>query len=67
MRISKRIDMARPKSGRNGSPTNIYLSSSVKTDGRKVAKARYGCSLSELVEKLLLREMSMKRGLLGSK
>jgi len=57
--------MARPKTGRNGSPTNIYLDSSVKERAQEAAKERYGYSLSELVEKLLEREMSLKRGLLG--
>jgi hypothetical protein len=59
--------MARPRTGRNGSPTNIYLDQEVKRDGAKVAKERYGFSLSELVEELLRKEVALKRGLLPAR
>ena len=57
--------MARPRTGLNGSPTNLYLRKEIKTEARKIAKIRYRISLSELVENLLVRELSLKRGLLG--
>jgi hypothetical protein len=57
--------MARPSTGLNGSPTNLYLRSDLKTEARKAAKLRYKISLSELVEKLLAKELSLKRGMLA--
>ena len=61
-----RIDsgMARPTTGRTGKATNIYIDGVVIAEGRKVAKERYGISLSELVERLVRREIDLKRGLL---
>ena len=35
---------------------NLYLSVETRDTGKKIAAERYGCSLSELVEKLLLKE-----------
>lgn len=67
MRISTRIKtrMARPATGTNGTPTNLYLPQDLKASAREVAKQRYGMSLSDLVEELLRREISLKRGLIG--
>lgn len=66
-RILLRIEirMARPATGATGKPTNLYMNLDVKKEGRRIAKTRYGISLSELVERLLRREMSLKRGLLN--
>lgn len=67
MRISMRIKrrMARPLTGTKGSPTNLYLSPELKKAARDAAKARYGCSLSDLVSRLLAKEISLKRGILA--
>jgi len=51
--------------GRTGSPTNLYLSETTRAEGTRLAKERYGMSLSELVESLLVREMQLKKGLLN--
>jgi hypothetical protein len=50
---------------RKGKPTNLYLNRQIKQQGKTVAKQRYGLSLSDLVERLLLREIRLKRGLRG--
>lgn len=49
---------------RTGKPTNLYLNQQLKVSASETARMRYGCSLSELVEQLLRRELSLKRGLL---
>ena len=66
-RITMRIEtrMARPSTGRNGVPTNIYLPEDLKVSGQALAKSRYGISLSALLVRLLKREASLKRGVLG--
>ena len=51
--------------GRSGSPTNLYLSETTRAEGTRIAKERYGMSLSELVESLLKREVSLKKGILN--
>lgn len=56
--------MARPPTGKTGKSTNLYLDPDIVKGGRNVAKERYGISLSELIERLVLREMNLKRGLL---
>jgi hypothetical protein len=56
--------MARPKTGRNGERTNLYLSKAVKDEAARVAISRYGMSLSDLVEGLLRKEISLKLGVL---
>jgi hypothetical protein len=57
--------MARPKTGRNGVPVNIYLPKQLRNAGREIAKLRYGISLSELLNRLLKREASLKNGIIG--
>ena len=52
---------------RTGKPTNLYLNASVKAKAVEAAKDRYGCSLSEMVERLLIKEMGLKRGVLGKR
>lgn len=51
---------------RSGKPTNLYLCQALKIEAIKVAETRYNCSLSAMVERLLRREIALKRGLLGS-
>lgn len=51
------------KARRTGSPTNLYLNSGVVSDAKKLARSRYACSFSELVERLLKAEMARKRGI----
>lgn len=43
---------------------NLYLGADLKSQAKTHAKRQYGYSLSELVQQLLVREMSLKRGLL---
>jgi len=54
--------MARPKTGKTGKPTNLYLAVDIKLQGTKIAHERYGISLSDMVERLLRLECSLKRG-----
>lgn len=54
--------MARPRSARVKEATNLSLSSEVKKQAIKVADERYGISLTELVERLLEKEITLKRG-----
>jgi len=54
--------MGRPKSKNKKVPTNLSLSEGIKNDGTRIARQRYGISLTELVERLLIREVSLKRG-----
>ena len=57
--------MARPRTGIKGSATNLYIAPELKKAARATAKARYGCSLSDLVSQLLSREIALKRGIIG--
>ena len=50
-----------------GNVANIYIGASLKAASKSHAKEQYGMSLSELIQKLLVKEMSLKRGLLGKK
>jgi hypothetical protein len=50
---------------RTGKATNLYLNQQLKTSAIEAARLRYNCSLSELVERLLHRELSLKRGVLS--
>jgi hypothetical protein len=50
---------------RTGKPTNLYLNPRLKAEALEAARERYNCSLSELVERLLAREVSLKRGMLS--
>lgn len=52
---------------RTRKPTNLYLCGHIKATASKLAEERYGCSLSDLVEQLLKRELKLKRGLLAKK
>jgi len=45
---------------------NIYLKPSTVENATREAKDRYGKSLSALIEALLVREISLKKGLLKS-
>lgn len=57
--------MSAGRRARRGSAANLYINSTVKHEAAKIAKARYGCSLSKLVEMLLRLEMTAgKKGLL---
>jgi len=56
--------MARPTTGRNGKATNLYIDKQVVEQGKQTAKERYGMSLSDMVQMLIKKEMSLKRGLL---
>jgi hypothetical protein len=42
--------------------TNLSLRTDLAEEGTKLAKARYDCSLSRLVERLILAEVKRKRG-----
>ena len=57
--------MARPSTGRKGQAINVYLEAALVAEARKAALDRYGDSLSGMIEKLLRRELELKRGLLG--
>lgn len=46
------------------SKTNIYLRSAIKAKGKRIARERYGISLSVLVNQLINLECETKRGLL---
>lgn len=54
--------MSRPKTGKTGKPTNLYLDVEIKVHSTRIAHERYGISLSDLVERLLRLECSLKRG-----
>lgn len=54
--------MARPRAKREKEATNLSLSKEVKQAAAKLADERYGISLTELVERLLERELSLKKG-----
>lgn len=54
--------MARPRAKREKEPTNLSLSKEVKQAAIEIASTRYGISLTELVERLLERELAQKRG-----
>jgi hypothetical protein len=56
------ISMARPTTGRNGTRVNLYLQPELREEAQRVAKARYGTSLSDMVERLLREELKLKRG-----
>lgn len=56
---TEEIPMATPRK-----PANLYLDQNLKEDAVRVARERYDLSLSEMVEKLLVREMALKKGLL---
>lgn len=62
MRIGVRIGKRPMKHQKN--VANLYLGADLKDQAKAHAKRQYGCSLSELVQQLLVREMSLKRGLL---
>jgi len=49
------------KTLRDGGPATIYLSTKVKLEAMRVAKER-GMSLSEMIQRLLVKEISLKRG-----
>ena len=51
------------KARRSGKPTNLYLNKAIVAEGKTLAANRYGCSLSELVERLLKADMQRKRGI----
>ena len=55
--------MARPRTGRKGSSTNLYFADEIREKGAKLAKERYGLSLSSLVGRLILAELKRKRGI----
>lgn len=58
--------MARKRTtGPTGVAVNLYLPASLKDEAGKAALTRYGVSLSKLVERLLAKEISLKRGLLS--
>lgn len=59
MRIEMR--MARPCTGRTGIPTNLYLSELSRIEGTRIAKTRYNESLSELVNRLLKKEIKRRK------
>lgn len=61
------VRMGKTPSRRSGRPTNLYLSAAVKDEATKIAHERYHLSLSELVERLLTRELGLKRGLLNKR
>ena len=56
------VRMARPRSAREKAPTNLSLSIEIKRAASKLADERYGISLTELVERLLEKEIRLKRG-----
>lgn len=62
MRITVRIGLTPMKHQKN--VVNLYLGADLKAQAKTHAKRQYRCSLSELVQQLLVREMSLKRGLL---
>jgi len=43
--------------------TNLWLREDIKDAARKIARARYGMSLSELTERLFIDEIKRKRGI----
>lgn len=49
----------------NRKPSNLNLDTKLKKDATKVAMHRYGYSLSELVNQLLLCEVNLKEGMLS--
>lgn len=53
--------MARPSTGKNGNPVNLYLSPETKQQAQELARDFYGKSLSFLVEKLLNAEISLRK------
>lgn len=52
---SPTVNIGRVTTGK-GRPTNLYIRKQVVKAGNVIAKAKYGCSLSQLVEKLILKE-----------
>lgn len=46
-----------------GGPTNLYLPKELKREAQRLAKERYNYSLSQLVQRLLVAEISRKRGI----
>jgi hypothetical protein len=56
--------MGRTPTGKTGKPTNLYLDTEIVEGGRRIARDRYGLSLSELVERLIRKEIGLKRGLI---
>ena len=52
------------KAQTKGRGFNIYLKPSTVENATREAKERHGKSLSALIESLLLREISLKKGLL---
>lgn len=58
--------MARPRTtGPTGVSVNLYLPADLRKEASKLALNRYNTSLSKLVERLLCREISLKKGLLA--
>jgi hypothetical protein len=53
--------MPRPRTGQKGKATNIYLNPEVKKVAAELARVRYGCSLSGLIEHLLRHEVTAKK------
>jgi hypothetical protein len=49
----------------NRKPSNLNLDANLKKRATAAAKSRYNCRLSELVNRLLQLELSLKKGLLS--
>lgn len=48
-------------------PFNLWLQVQVAMKGSEIARERYGCSFSEMVERLVARESKTKTGLLSGR
>ena len=48
---------------KNGCPTNLYMPENLKIAATHYARERYGYSLSQLVQRLLVADMRRKRGI----
>lgn len=59
--------VGRPRTVSEAQRANLYLSKEGVIAGRELVAKRYDMSLSELVDRLLKHEFSLKRGLLRHK
>lgn len=53
----------RNKTVRDGKRCNLYLPKALTSEAEQVVAARYGVSLSEVVARLLVREVRHKKGI----
>lgn len=60
------LKVRRQKPADMGKPTNLYLLPVNKTQGQKIARDRYGWSLSHLVNRLLEKEIRHRVGVVNA-